>query len=73
MKKKIQMYIIMKTAILMIAMMVYLLGNQFWQEDDSFADCEFHLYPSLGFCYHWIQCATLFTQSVNMNMLSLKN
>lgn len=30
------MYIIMKTAIIMIVMMLYLLGNQFWQEYDAF-------------------------------------
>lgn len=34
--KNVQMYIIMKTAIVMIVMMLYRLGNRFWQEDDFF-------------------------------------
>lgn len=38
-----------------------------------FADCELHLYPSPGLCNHWRQCATLFTHSVNMDILSLKD
>lgn len=70
----VQMCIIMKTAIIMIVLMLYLLGNRFWQEGYSFLlIVNLNLFPSPGFCYHWRQCATLFTQSVNMHMLSLKN